>query len=344
MEVPQAPRLPADRLDTVLNYVVLLLVAAVLGLGGWFGWTIYQTQRQERLSTPAGRALDELERQVRAAPNDVVLRVRLGEAYASSALYDKALNSFDQALKLDKEHTGAYLDIGLVYMAQSERGKAEKAFQKVVELTAGTEYEALNARREQAFFYLGQIAVDDGRYEDAIGLLKEALRMRRDASDSYYFLARAYRGLDEQDAAFESLEIALAFDPNYGAARYELGQYYMDASNEASAAVEFRRVADTNPDSEIPIEALSALGTVESRMKAAEEAKADGDLTKAIEQAYVAVAIEPLHIPALLLRASLFEQAARTADALSDYEAVLDIDEGNATAVKARERLAPAGQ
>ncbi len=333
-----------ERIDGILAYAPWALLALVLFSAGWFGYYVYQSEQQQRLSTPVGRALEDLRNQVREDPNNVVLRVRFGEALASAGMFDEAIRAFDQALKLDEEHTGAMLNMGMVLMAEHRWDEARPFFNKVTELTKGTEFQDLNARRGAAFFYLGQIAVEDGRYEDAVEYLRESLRIRRAASDTYYQLARAYHGLGDPDKAIENLYVALAFDPAFGMARFELGKYLAETGKEASAAIEFRKVADAYPDSEMPIEALSALGTVEQRIRDAKTAREDGDLALAIEQAIVAVALEPESIEALLLRAELYEAAKRPADAIKDYEKVLAIDSEHSAAKEAMARLAPSDQ
>lgn len=345
-ETPSGEASPEDRLsqemrfDRILNAVVIALLLAVVGVGAWFGFTIYQVRWQERMSTPSGRAIAELEDQIRANPNDVVLRVRLGEAYATAGMYDEALDSFEQGLKLDPEHSGAFLDIGLVLLAQGEYADAETAFQKVLEVTEGMDYEELSQRREKAYFYLGQLATEDGRYEDAIGYLKAALRVRRDASDTYLELARAYHGLGEVDAAIENLRIAVTFDPNYGEARFLLGKIYLEDEQEAYAAVEFRKAADLAPESDAPVEALASLGDAEDRLENAKRALEDGDRTGALDQVTVAVAIDPNLIEGLLMRGTLLEaDSERLEEALSTFERVLEFEPENEDAKQGVERV-----
>jgi len=346
-EQPAAPAAPVaksriERIDTVLAWAPRILLVLVLLTGGAFALYVRQEEERQRLSTPVGRALDDLRRNVEDNPNDVVLAVRYGEALASAGMFREAINAFDQALKLDEEHTGAMLNMGMVLMADFRWNEAEPFFRKVTELTEGTEFQDLNARRGQAFFYLGQIAVEDGDYEEAVEYLRESLRIRRTASDTYFQLARAYHGLGDIDKAIENLYVALAFDPAYGEARFELGKFLAEQGKEASAAVEFRKVADKFPDAEMPIEALLEFGTVEQRISQAREAQEEGELQKAIEHATVAVAIEPASIEALLLRAELYEAAKRKADAVKDYEKILTLEPEHASATDALARLAPA--
>ena len=114
-----------------------------------------------------------------------------------------------------------------------------------------------------AAYNLGRLAILDERYEDAVAQLKESLRIRRDASDTYYHLALAFKGLDETDAAIEQLELALAFDPNYAAAFYQLGTIYLLEGDDINASYALYQAVRLEPEAEVAIEALASLGEAE---------------------------------------------------------------------------------
>ncbi len=219
----------SGRLDTLLRWLVVLGVAVVLGLGGLLGYSVWQARNAEDLSTPAGRAIADLKDRVKATPNDAELRVRLGEALATAGLIDEAIEQFRTAVKLEPEaHRGLprprhHRDAEEA--AQDRRGllqQGRRAHDEQRDARTST------SGRETAFFYLGEIALDAKRYEDAVANFKASLRIRRDASDTYYLLAQALKGMDRNDAALKQLDAALAFDPNYAEAHYLMGEIYLD--------------------------------------------------------------------------------------------------------------------
>ncbi|MDO8987764.1 MAG: tetratricopeptide repeat protein, partial [Coriobacteriia bacterium] len=254
-------------------------------------------------------------------------------------MYDEAMEQFANAIKIDPEHGGAYLDMGLVAMAQQKYSDAEGYFEKVIELSEGGQFQDVSDRREAALYNLGVIANSESRWEDAVGFLKGALRIRKDASDTYFHLALAYRGLDEGDKAIESMLVALAFDPNYAEARYELGRLYMDVSNEPSAAVEFRRAVDIAPNADPVIEVLASLGPVDDRVADARKAFKDGNAVSALGFATIAVAVEPTNVDALMVYGQAREDTGDLSGAIIVYRSVLDADPKNTTAAKALDRL-----
>lgn len=341
----QAPaRIPPDRLDNILNIALGILVAAILVVGGFFGYRVWAVNQAALLSTPALRLVEDIKADVRSNPNDASLRVRLGEAYAAAGKYDQAMEQFQNALKIEPEHTGAFLDMGIVSTVEGDLEAAMRAFEKVVELTEGAEFEAVNDRREIALYNLGVIALDRDQYEDAIGYFKGALRIKRDASDTYYHLARAYEGLEEYDAGIEQLQIAVAFDPNYAQAHYLMWQIYTEMDNEVDASYHARIAVELAPDADPPAEALAAYGTAAERMTRSEAAQAEGQIDEALKQAEIAHNIEPDNLEAVLFHARALEGHGDLERALEVYNEALELDPENEEATAAIERLDGASQ
>lgn len=324
----------SERTDEILRYVIIGLFAVVLGAGAFFGYTIWKTSQDEANSTPAQRALVTLERAVRRDPDHAGARVRYGEALASAGLFDEATEQFKAAVKIDENHTGAWLDLGLVAMQVDQRLQAEKYFEKVVDLTNGAQYENIDQRRETALFHLGEIALDDKRFEDAAGYFKASLRIRKDASDTYYLLAQSLYGLESYDGALEQLDAALAFDPNYPEAHFLYGTILMDRGDRVNAAVHLRTAATLAPDVKQAQEALEELGTADAAIDRSEKALAAGDSKKAVEEALLARALEPQNVDAGLAHAAAVIKLGDKKAAKAVLQEVLELEATNAEAKK----------
>lgn len=328
-----------DSLDTGLNVALVVVAAAIIGLVGVFAWSVYQASAAEKSATPALRVVLGLRQQVKKSPNDPMLRSRLAEGLAAAGMLDEAAEELAVAVKIDPKFVGGYQNLGVVSMARDDRVAAKKAFEKVLKLTEGSDYEQINQRREIALYYLGEIALDAKRYEDAVANFKAALRIRKDASDTYLRLAQAFRGLDEDDAALEQLEAALTFDPNFPEANYEYGRLLLDRGDKAGAAERFRKAADGAPNIDEPQQAIDQLGSLESWITRAEEALAEGSATDAVDAARVAHAIDPQNLSAMLVHGKALEKAGRPKDALKAYKTALDIAPDNAELKAAIERV-----
>jgi tetratricopeptide (TPR) repeat protein len=325
-------RLSQDSVDKILRYVIVGLVAAVLGLGALFGYSIWQTRQEEATATPAQRALVELEKFVRGEPNSAAGRVRYGEALATAGKLKEATVQLKAAVKLDEKHTGAWLDLGLIAMQSDERAQAQKYFEKVIELTEGAQYEAINQRRETAFFHLGEIALDAKRYEEAAGYFKGSLRIKKDSSSTYYLLANALHGLGDDDAALEQLDAALAFDPNYPEAHYLYGLIHMERKDPVNAAVHLRKALELVPDSTLAKEALARLGTADEAVARSREALTAGRDTEAIDEALLARQLDPKSVEAVLAHARALISTGAKAEAKSTVQDALKLDPDSAEA------------
>lgn len=328
----------STRFDLALKVVISTLIVAVLGTAGYFGWTVYNDRVIAERSSPAGRIIAVLRDQVKAKPNDAALRVRLGEALSAVGRDDEAIEQFNAALKIDPEHTGALIDLGHLAVLNKRLTEADGYFREVVELTTGGDFEAASDRREVALYQLGVISVSQRRYEDAIGYLKEALRIRKDASDTYYFLALAMDGIDDTEGAIRQLEIAVAFDPNFGQAQYYLGQLHMRAGNDVKASEHFAAAVKADPEAPEPQEALEQFGSAADLLAQARELR-DGQPSQALERATIATHVAPKDPAAALLRAELLEEAGESKAALEAFRVALKLDPRSQAAQEAIERL-----
>jgi len=332
---PPKPKIQRDTLDTVLSAVMWSLVVAVLVVGGWFGYSVYVVRQSEAAATPALRLVQELSVTVKERPNDAALRIRLGEALGAAGRYKEAIEQFENALRLEPDNAGAYLDLGLVAMLSEDYGAARRYLLRVVELTGDALYSGLDDRRELAFYNLGLLSLEDKEYEDAIGYFKAALRIRRDASDTYYHLALAFQALDEPDAAHQQLEIALSFDPNYAQAHFLMGELYLADGDEVNASYHFYRAAEIAPEADPPQEALASFGTPDERIARGEDLLSGGDVEAALLQALVARNLAPDSAQAAAFHGLVLIERTDYADAVEVLEEALKLAGDDDAAIEA---------
>jgi len=253
-----------------------------LGLGAWFGYSIWYNTQQDFYSSASGRLIGVVQQAVRKSPNDISLRIRLGEAYAAANKYQPAVEEFNAASRIDPKSSGALLDLGQVAMLNNDNTTAEGYLKKLLMVTDGEQYAGFDQAREQGFYYLGQLKLDEKQYADAAGYFKGALGIRNDSSDTYYGLAKAYQALGDVDSAIEQLNFALQFDPGFAEAHYYLGQLYQSKHDDVNAAYQYKKAAELAPDADPPKQALDAYGTAASWVSKANAAAAANNLPQAI--------------------------------------------------------------
>lgn len=326
-----APRPEGRRrgLDIGLNVALVVLSVALVAFAAYFGYTVWQSRQAEDLTDSSIRVIKSLETQVKKSPNDATLRVRLGEAYGSAGRYSDAIEQLNAALKIEPEHVGAYLDLGMVAMLTNNDNKAISYFEKVIEITDTGQYTNADERRENAYYNLGTIYLDQQEYEKAIGYFKNALRITKDASDTYLSLARALRGVGDNDSAIVNIEYALAFDPGYAEAHYTLAQIYEEEGDMVNASYHYYEAARLSPDSDQPQEALAALGTSSEWVAKAQKQLEEGSIEDALTSALVARNLDPESVEAVAVHAEVLMARKSYKDALEVYLDGLDLDAEN---------------
>lgn len=95
-----------------------------------------------------------------------------------------AIEDFKKILALEADYPPIQLQMGRAWYDLSEFDKAERAL-----ITAADN----PGLRPAALYYLGQIALLNRRYQDAINRFEEVIRLDPEASKVYYPLANAYR-------------------------------------------------------------------------------------------------------------------------------------------------------
>lgn len=312
-----------SRGDLALNSVLVILLLAVLGLGGWLGYSVWAQQQADKMSNPAYRAIAPWQASVKKSPNNAQLRLRLGEVYAQAKMYPEAMTQFRAALKLDPKYAGAYQDIAAVAVMQNDLKTAQGALQQVLVLT-NDEFAASNPRREDTYFHLGEIALMQKHYDDAAGYFKAALRIRNDGADTHFDLAKAYEGQGDNGAAEKELKVAVAFDSKYPDAFYELGKLYLADKNYKEAALNLRTAAINAPGSSQPTALLAQIGTADSWIAKAAAAMKAGDLKTADTDAQIAIAIDP-NAASAKAYAQILEREGNAAKALKFYTKALEL-------------------
>ena len=330
VETEPAPERRRGGLNLWLNLALALLVAVMLGAVVYFGYSVYRDRQANFATSAAGRLVGMLEGQVRKNPNDVILRVRLGEALGGMGKYSEATQQLNAALKIEPKHIGANLDLGLVAVAAKNPAAAESYFKKVVELTEGSQYSALSSSREIALYNLGLLANEKKRFDDAAGFFKAALVIRKDASDTYYHLGKALQGMGEIDGAIQQLEIGVKFDPGFAEAHYFLGQLYKQNKDDVNASYQFVRAAELAPEADPPREAVEAYGPAATWIEKARKSLAAGTTEDALNSILIARNLDKKSFEAAKLHGEILVKRASLKDALDVYREAAALDPKNA--------------
>lgn len=333
----------SEQLDRILYWTVVALAVAVVGFGAYFGWTVYRDRVAAEDANPSMRIANVIRAQIVKSPNDAVLRVRYGEALAAAGKTQEAIDQLNAALKIDPKHTGALIDLGKIAVMNQQTTEAVAYFRKVLDLTSSGDYTDVNDRRETALFELGRVATAQKDYDQAIGYFKEALRIRGDASDTYYYLALALESAGQRDDAIKQLEMATTFDPSFAQARYYLGELYLKKGDKINASYQFYRASVADPTAKEPKQALAKFGDPATLVKQA-QAEIASNPQAALDTILIVRNIDPNNLTAAKVHAQILLNKGNKSGALGVYKEALKLAPDDAQVKAAIAKLTPASK
>lgn len=190
-----------------LALLVLILMLAVVGLGGWI---IRGAIVDKDRATPAEYAVDDWEKAVEAAPSDLENRLSLGFAYQQVEEWDKAIEQYDYVLAEEASNTAAIYNKAVIYMMTGQPKVAEELYWDVLEIAPD---HAL-AAKALAEYYIGK-----QQYKSALVALEPVIDARPELADLQYLTGVCYERLGKTTDAIARYEAALTYAPDMIEAR-----------------------------------------------------------------------------------------------------------------------------
>ncbi len=219
--------------EPVLNR--LLVLSAVLLVIAVAGFIIYYNLDRQGGKSPDTLAHDIAlyEEEVRAAPDAAGPRLSLAALYYADGRYAESAEQYEAALAIEEGSLRALVGLGRALLASGDQAGAIENFQKVVELTE--EAEMAGDMGQAANYYLGSIYIDQGRADEAIPYLEEALVIESADADAWRLLGVAHLESGNVEEAIAALSRAVEFVPNYAEAYESLAVAYERAGLESEA-------------------------------------------------------------------------------------------------------------
>lgn len=174
-----------------------------------------------------------------------------GRQYAAERKFDKALEAYTQAAKLDPNSAEAQVGMGSVLNNMGRAGDALEPSKRAVELdpkSAGArinlgvvnmnlrrveqalsefnEAKALTPNNPQIYTYLGSLMLESKRFEDALSNYKKAAELAPTFAWNFHNIGLTYMQMGRFQDAVEPLTNALRLDPNYKNARFHLSNAF----------------------------------------------------------------------------------------------------------------------
>lgn len=125
---------------------------------------------------------------------------------------EKAVEVFQEAIKLDPDLAEAYFRLGLAYVAIGKDQEAEDAYKKAVEKYK--KYLAQDGKEDaESHYNAGQAYAGLHLYSEAVREYRQATHLKDDDADMFYDLGTALTKLAQYDEAAAAFSKSLEIDP-----------------------------------------------------------------------------------------------------------------------------------
>lgn len=122
--------------------------------------------------------------------------------------FPKAIDFFQSAVKVDRDFSEAYNNLGFAYEKSRRFDEAIESYKKALT-------NLLYRTPEKAYYNLGRLYYRRGQLDEAIDVYKEALKRASDFYPSYYGLALCYNAKGNYGDAATAITKAIETDPLY---------------------------------------------------------------------------------------------------------------------------------
>src|SRR5215813_8662160 len=150
----------------------------------------------------------------------------LGVAYMNQQLFEKGLNTFQQAAAADPKFVIARLNEGVAYLNLQKIDEAKAALEDALKQ---------DPKNPNAWYSLGLLAKNTGEAQAAVDAFKHVAELDPNDADTWYFLGTAYVQAKQFPQAIEAFERALKINPLHASAEFGLSRAYQQSGNTDNA-------------------------------------------------------------------------------------------------------------
>jgi photosystem II stability/assembly factor-like uncharacterized protein/tetratricopeptide (TPR) repeat protein len=134
--------------------------------------------------------------------------IEIGLEFKDAGVFDKAIESFQEALAVDADNVRARVSLAGVYLQRKDYASAVAGYQKA--LAVDEEDFAARAGLCEAHLALGEVALDRGRTKEAIRSFQQVLAINAEHTEARQRMADIHRKRAEQAVAERKVDEAIA--------------------------------------------------------------------------------------------------------------------------------------
>ena len=188
-----------------------------------------------------GRHTDALKASRQAAklrPDWAETFVNIGASSFALGQYKDAAEAYKQATKLDSDNADSQYALGLSFNKLNRADEEILAYKRAV---------ALKPDFANAFELLGAAYFKQKRYAESLAAFEQLKTYKPDAK-TYNYLGESYYELGKTQESVDAFNNAVAFNPNFDKARFNLGRAYVKLGDKDSASVQYEILRSSKSD------------------------------------------------------------------------------------------------
>ena len=191
------------------------------------------------------KALEAYEKAIKLDDN-VKFHLSKGIALHSLMRYDEAISEYNNVLQKVNNYPDVYFRLGLAYAKTDRSDKAIEQYIKALDI---------NPDYVDALYHLAEMYKEIGMYLESLEIFKKIVDdhiiLKQDTVDLtlvHYDLAYLYTGKALFDDAIKHLERVAFTHPEYADVHYKLGKLYKKKGDISKAMLEFEKAIRINPN------------------------------------------------------------------------------------------------
>ena len=199
----------------------------------WFLGDAYSESKQ------LPKAIEAYQQAIRIDPEFEMAWRYLGIAYSDSKQLPKAIEAYQQAIRIDPEFEMAWRYLGIAYSDSKQLPKAIEAYQQAIRI---------DPEFEMAWRYLGIAYSDSKQLPKAIEAYQQAIRIDPEFEMAWRYLGIAYSDSKQLPKAIEAYQQAIRIDPEFAEAWYNLGVTYKISGQSGKVMDVYKHLKAIAPD------------------------------------------------------------------------------------------------
>ncbi len=174
-----------------------------------------------------GKALECFNQAIKLTPDKSYLYTARGLLHYQMKTYHLALEDHDKAVKLEPNSAMNYLNRGDAYLVMAKHDLAMKDYKKTIKL---------DPTRHGAWYHMGMIKIMRKQYKEALKDTEKAISLLPKNDEGYQFnKAFILYKLEKYDEALKAMDEVLQIAPDFDAAYRQMGDIYVETGENKKA-------------------------------------------------------------------------------------------------------------